>query len=265
MENQFKEKGYDVSNPKVSQTFQLQIEKMSSIFNNLTTSDAEEYIASLYDIENQCKEKGYDVSHPQVSQMIELQVEKIRRYKENSTFKLELAAKYSDIDVSKMGILNWFLLYHSPVNSIFKYSPLENKYKVLIPVSALMLDVLTETNYDQDYATENCILEGIERQRDVTVVVQIHTDETVKYAKSISAIDHTVYAIGFIGSHYERESAKYTLTEMMATEEDKFRNFPERSRQRFQNRHYSQKYFEDKIENLQRLVMIICYLVLKYI
>ena len=81
------------------------------------------------------------------------------------------------------------------------------------------------------------------RHRDVTILVQIYCDGIHEDE------DKLVYAIGFVGSHYERQSAKHTLTEMMEIEEDKLKR-QQGTLQRFQNRYHSKEYFESKIEKI---------------
>ena len=148
------------------------------------------------------------------------------------------------IDLSKMRMITMLQLYDDVAENLVKYNPLENTHKVLIPVTPLMLDIVTERNYDG----EETILEGLANFRHISIVVEIFREKFQ---------DKLVYAIGIVGSFSEREMSKHTLNELMNIEEEKFRNFQGRSCQRFQNRHYCQKYFEDKLENLKRLVMII--------
>ena len=147
------------------------------------------------------------------------------------------------IDLSKMRMINMLMFHQADVDTLLKFSPMDNTYKILIPVSKIMLDVLTESDYDLEYANQTSILEGIARHRDVTILVQIYWDGIHEDE------DKLVYAIGFVGSHYERQSAKHTLTEMMEIEEDKLKR-QQGTLQRFQNRYHSKEYFESKIEKI---------------
>ena len=161
----------------------------------------------------------------------------------NSPFSFVRDSEQKKIDLSKMSMIDMLVVHQADVETLFKFSPMDNTYKILIPVSKIMLDVLTESDYDLEYANQTSILEGIARHRDVTILVQIYWDGIHEDE------DKLVYAIGFVGSHYERESAKHTLTEMMEIEEYKLKR-QQGTLQRFQNRYHSKEYFESKIEKI---------------
>ena len=166
-----------------------------------------------------------------------------------------MAAKYLDIkdykkkmrmiDLSQMRMITMLPLYEDVADNLIKYNPLENTNKVLIPVTPLMLDILTESHYDE-YGEET-ILEGIASLRDISIVVQIYWD-----GKTCDE-DNLVYVIGIVGSFSERERSKYTLTEMIETEEEKFqREVGFCFSSRFQSRYYSLDYFKNKLEGIKK-------------
>ena len=100
------------------------------------------------------------------------------------------------MEISKLRLMNMFLVgqEHNPE----KYSLTQIDTKILTPVSAKMLDILTERDYGE-YG-EDTILEELPKLRDVTIVVQIH-----------QYVNQLVYAIGIVGAYRERTSTKDTL------------------------------------------------------
>ena len=147
------------------------------------------------------------------------------------------------IDVSKMAMINFMELHHysqGDVSHLLQYGPLQDTNKVLVPVSPIMLDVLTERNY-HDKGEKN-IIERIGSSRDVTLHLQIHLDELGEEE------DNLVYAIAIVGSDHERERVKHELMETIETEDEKLRR--PATLQKFQSRHLCKKYFVSKLDNL---------------
>ena len=137
------------------------------------------------------------------------------------------------MEISKLRLMNMFLVgqEHNPE----KYSLTQIDTKILTPVSAKMLDILTERDYGE-YG-EDTILEELPKLRDVTIVVQIH-----------QYVNQLVYAIGIVGAYRERTGTKDTLDNIMEMEEEKLDI--ERTFRKFERRSHSLKYFMMKLKKI---------------
>ena len=126
-----------------------------------------------------------------------------------------------------------------------EYNKCENTEKVLIPVSAQMLDVLTERPHDERGG--GTLLEEIGSLRNVMIVVQIHV-LAGHWDEGHEEEDNLVYAIGVFGSFHDRENTRSTLMNIIEMEEEKLSCKPGISR----NRTYGRKYFRMKMEKNSR-------------